>query len=377
MKRKASVRVAAGAIVAAGAVALSACQAPEEVQSGSERVTVEMTRTVTVTADNRDLPEKFDHYVALGDSYASMGTKSGDSYGPAFCARSKDNYPNQVAELYPGINKTRGFTDATCQGATTQDVLEVRKVGGRGKDISIDELAEPQAASLEPNNSSEESETATSTDETKSEEAKSEESQSSEETPENPEDLDPKTIAPEIEALQEDTDLVTLSIGGNDVNFGPWSRCVSGALEGKGDADCDEGLIDDTSKAVLELPKRLDAVYEEIHKRAPNATIITTGYMPLASLTDQCPATEALPEGTLNWAAGLTVTMNAVARDAAARHGALFVVPENADYHAICAPVEDRWTDPTGDKTDSYPAHPTAAGQKAMAEAIVDVLKAL
>ncbi|WJY66857.1 Lipase 2 precursor [Corynebacterium aquatimens] len=349
----------AGALLVATSLGLASCESAKDVASPPERVTVESTRTVTVTADNRDVPEKFSHYVALGDSYASMGTKSGDSYGPEFCARSKDNYPNQLADLYPGINKNRGFTDATCQGATTNDVINVRNVGDRGGDVDIDALADPQAASLEP----------------KTSDGKDEDKGRSESEDLN--DADPKTIAAEIEALQPDTDLITLSIGGNDVNFGPWSRCVAGALEGKGGDDCDEGLMDDTANAVMELPQRLDKVYEEIRKRAPNATIITTGYMPLASLTDQCPLTDKLPGGTLNWAAGLTVTMNAMARDAAARHGALFVVPDNAELHSLCAPTEERWTDPTGEKTDSYPAHPTRAGQKAMAEAIVEVLNAL
>ena len=64
-------------------------------------------------------------------------------------------------------------------------------------------------------------------------------------------------------------------------------------------------------------------------------------------------------------------------RDAAARNGTLYVLPANADFHSMCAPANERWTDPTGKETNSFPAHPTPAGQKAMAEAIADVLKKL
>ena len=337
---------AAPAIALSTMLALSGCSSEGE----SERVTIEVPTTVTVTANPTDLPSSYDLYVALGDSYAAMGSASGPFEGPEFCARSEDNYPHQLAELYPGINEKRGFIDASCQGATTEHLFNERH---------IDENLEPEEALDQEELNATTSESATNTSTT-------------------PTGTDrPGVLSPQIDALEPDTDLITLSIGGNDIHFGPWSRCVTGMLEGKGEADCDDGLYEDTARALMDLPARLDDIYRRIHEKAPDATIITTGYLPIASLRDECEATAGLPSGSLNWAAGLTVTMNAMVRDAAARNGALYVMPPNADFHSVCAPANERWTDPTGKETDSFPAHPTHAGQRAMAEAVAEVLSKL
>ena len=375
--RRTRLRAAAVPAVATSMLlALTGCGSEGE----SERVTVEVPTTVTVTADPKDLPDSFDLYVALGDSYAAMGSADGPFEGPEFCARSEDNYPHMLADLYPGINEKRGFIDATCQGATTEHIYNERDISDAldAEEAEAAEDAEETSASAAPSSTAPSSSqqtsataptstgstsTATSTEPSASENSGSEEN--------------PGVLAAQIDALEPDTDLITLSIGGNDISFGPWSRCITGMLENRGEDDCDDGLYDESARALLDLPSRLDDIYGRIHEKAPEATIITTGYMPIASLQDECEATADLPSGTLNWAAGLTVTMNAMVRDAAARNGTLYVLPANADFHSMCAPANERWTDPTGKETNSFPAHPTPAGQKAMAEAIADVLKKL
>nr|VDG61833.1 Lipase 1 precursor [Streptococcus thermophilus] len=360
------------AILAVIPLVLAGCS--ESGDAASERVTVEVPTTVTVTADPTDLPSSFTHYVALGDSYAAMGSASGPFIGPAFCARSEDNYPHELAKLYSGINAKRGFTDATCQGSTTDHILADRDI--TGADIPAPVLD----AEVKDTSTSTSTESATTTETSQTGTATSTSSAtatSSTTATEETTAAGTDTITAQIESLEPDTDLITLSIGGNDIHFGPWSRCITGMVEDRGEADCDEGLYDDTARALVDLPKRLDAIYAKINEKAPNATIITTGYMPLLSMEDDCERTADLPSGTLNWAAGLTVTMNAMVRDAAVRNGALFVMPPNADFHSVCAPAGERWTDLTGEETDSFAVHPTPAGQKAMADAIADVLAKL
>lgn len=345
------------------ALTLAGCHnnAPE---TAAERETIEVPTTVTVTADPTDLPSSFTHYVALGDSYAAMGSASGRFEGPDFCARSQDNYPHQLADMYSGINAKRGFTDATCQGATTKHILSDRDHAGE----DVPEQVQQAKRSATPGSTTENA--PASTRENPREAASTSGTLAAASTPATEQDV----IIKQIDALEPDTDLITLSVGGNDINFGPWSRCITGELNGRGEADCDPGLYDDTARALVDLPTRLDAIYAAIHDKAPDATIITTGYMPLLSLEDECERTADLPGGTLNWAAGLTMSMNALVRDAAARNGALFVTPSNAEFHSVCAPPDQRWTDLTGEETDSFPAHPTPAGQHAMAEAIADTL---
>ena len=363
--RRTRLRAAAVPAVAVSMLlALAGCGAEGE----SERVTVEVPTTVTVTADPKDLPSSYDLYVALGDSYAAMGSADGPFEGPEFCARSADNYPHQLAHLYSGINEKRGFIDATCQGATTEHIYNERDISD-----AIDAEEAEAAEDAEETSTQQTSATAPTSTQSTSTATSTAPSTGRNNGPEK----NPSVLAAQIDALEPDTDLITLSIGGNDISFGPWSRCITGMLEDRGEEDCDDGLYDESARALLDLPGRLDDIYRRIHEKAPEATIITTGYMPIASLQDECEATADLPSGTLNWAAGLTVTMNAMVRDAAERNGALYVLPANADFHSVCAPTNERWTDPTGKETNSFPAHPTPAGQKAMAEAVADVLKKL
>lgn len=371
-------RAAAVPAVAVSLVlALAGCGSDGE----SERVTVEVPTTVTVTADPKDLPSSYDLYVALGDSYAAMGSADGPFEGPEFCARSEDNYPHMLADLYPGINEKRGFIDATCQGSTTAHIYSERDISDAldaeeaeaAEDAEKDAEKDPESTAETTSRPTSSSQQTSATAPTSPSSASTEPSTSEDAGPEK----NPSVLAAQIDALEPDTDLITLSIGGNDLSFGPWSRCITGMLENRGEEDCDEGLYDESARALLDLPSRLDDIYRRIHEKAPDATIITTGYMPIASLRDECEATADLPSGTLNWAAGLTVTMNAMVRDAATRNGALYVLPANAEFHSVCAPANERWTDPTGEETNSFPAHPTPAGQKAMAEAIADVLKKL
>lgn len=86
-------------------------------------------------------------------------------------------------------------------------------------------------------------------------------------------------LADQLGALDADTDLVTLTIGGNDI---PWGATVALCLAAN-DATClgaigqVEGLIAAT------LPTTLDAAYTQVRAAAPNAHIVVTGYAHLFS----------------------------------------------------------------------------------------------
>lgn len=99
-------------------------------------------------------PVTYDHYVALGDSFAAMGSRSATTTGPFECFRSVDNYPSLVL----ADDRVTAGEDVTCSSAVTADIPG-------------------QAAALTP-----------------------------------------------------DTDLVTLSIGGNDIRFGEIAACFRRAL---------------------------------------------------------------------------------------------------------------------------------------------------
>ena len=275
-----------------------------------------------------------DRYVALGDSFAAFGPVDAPTSGPPACLRSTSNYPALVAEALGGPMAGGGpesaggdpgsrsgedmvFVDATCGGAQTTDLTRGQLAG----------------------------------------------------------------IPPQFDALTADTDLVTLSIGGNDIGFGAIAECVmttraDATAEGSastGAVDpgpCRERLAQTVTDALDALPKQLDLVYASIREHSPDARVVTTGYLPLVPADGGCAFVASMNPGDVTWTRDVTRQINEVVAEAAARAGADLAMPGQAQQHSGCAAPADRYTDFTGSETGSHPMHPTALGQAAMAEAV-------
>lgn len=249
-------------------------------------------------------PEKM-IYVALGDSYAAMGSVEAGTTGPEFCLRATDNYPSQVmTDERVGV-----AVDASCQGAQIPDLLQPR-VAGSG------------------------------------------------------------SLPPQVSTLDEDTDLVTLSIGGNDLGFGDIIGCVQRNLFSEPSVDCVAQLDAPVQERLSQLPAELERVYTAIAAATDGAQVITTGYLPILTDSQECPEVAGISAAERAWVAEITTQLNEVLGVAARNHDADFVLPEGFAEHSVCADPAQRWVDITGAQTGSYPMHPTAAGQAAMAKAV-------
>ena len=249
----------------------------------------------------------YNHYVALGDSFAAMSSKN-HLAGPPQCVRSVDNYPALVTED-PRITSAK---DVSCSSATLEHFSTAQFQG----------------------------------------------------------------VPAQYEALTEETDLITISIGGNDIYFGDIIDCVRSAHEaGQAERQCSETEGPAVYTALDKLPGKLTAMYAEIAALAPNARVITTGYLDLIpKKKDTCTPTAAFSDADFAWAVQVADEVNRVLKEAAEANGATYVLPEAADQHTGCANVDQRWTDFTGEDTNSFPMHPTLIGQKAMAQAVLDAL---
>lgn len=140
----------------------------------------------------------------------------------------------------------------------------------------------------------------------------------------------------QLAALDADTDLVTLTIGGNDIG---WSTAVTACIGGT-DAQCAGAAALAIGRITSQLPALLDTVYAQVAAAAPNAHIVVAGYPRLFSpeYGGYLAATPA-ELSTLNAAAD---TLDAVIADAAARAGFQFVdVRKRFDGHGVNAP--DAW----------------------------------
>jgi lysophospholipase L1-like esterase len=164
----------------------------------------------------------------------------------------------------------------------------------------------------------------------------------------------------QLDALDADTDLVTVTIGGNDIG---WSSAVTACLGGS-DVQCAGALAVATGTVSNVLPGLLDTVYDAVATDAPNARVLVTGYPRLFS-----PAYGAYlgaspaEQQAMNDGADL---LNRVIAREAARHGFGFVdVTKRFDGHGANSP--DAWLH---GPFDPAAFHPNAAGYEAYTAAV-------
>ncbi|WP_041295327.1 SGNH/GDSL hydrolase family protein [Isoptericola variabilis] len=164
----------------------------------------------------------------------------------------------------------------------------------------------------------------------------------------------------QLDAFDEETRLVTLSIGGNDTG---WSQAVTACLV-RDDASCTAALDTVTGRIATTLPLLLDRAYTQVRARAPRAEVIVTGYPRLFSPEHGAYGGASVEkQERLNAGADL---LNAVIAQAAAQHGFRFVdVTARFAGHGVNAP--EPWILPSG---DPGAFHPNAEGYRAYATAV-------
>ena len=321
-----------GPVSTIAALVASVCLAAAPVAAAQSTVEADGTIAVSSLGSSSVAPGSlgslaspaYADYVALGDSYAAFGDQSpSQSTGePAQCGRNLANYPH-ILDANPSVGD---LTDVSCGGA------------------QVPNLAGPQTLGTPP---------------------------------------DTVTAAPQFDALSADTDLVTLSIGGNDVGFGEIVGCLLAHTTPGGPAapiDCRTALgptVQTRIAATFGDGGTVDGVYDAIAGAAPGATVIATRYLPLMPDDDEdgCAITSAMGPANLDWAREIARDINDAVDEAATRNGHISVLPTSDIDRSGCASPADRWTDFTGGApTNSAPFHPTALGQAAMAEAIAAAL---
>ncbi len=250
-------------------------------------------------------------YVALGSSMAAgPGIAPRDTTAPLRAARSAANYPHLVAHRL-GLD----LVDVTYSGATTANVL-----------------TDPQHGA-----------------------------------------------PPQIDALDGSEALVTITIGGNDVGYVPLLTAAAlphavRALPLLGDRVRE--MVDPTARdrALVEVADALKKVGREARSRAPRARVVFVDYLTLLP-----PAGEdASPLSGVDAALGRRVaaTLERLTGEAADATGCDVVRASEASrtHHAWSA---DPWTTKPSRcglpiPGRPFPAHPTAAGMRAVADLVVD-----
>ncbi|PQP24835.1 SGNH/GDSL hydrolase family protein [Rhodococcus opacus] len=177
---------------------------------------------------------------------------------------------------------------------------------------------------------------------------------------------------PQIGALQPDTTLVTVSIGGNDI---AWSSLVEPCytfVPGL-DANCrsDATTARRMKDALTVLGPKVSATLAAITGKSPAATVLVVGHGGIFGDRGCWPYIPT-SDADAAFVVQFFVKMNDVLADAARRNGAYFVdVAAAAVGHDACAGSDRRWFEGLVPRSFTMPLHPTHEGLRAMASLVV------
>jgi lysophospholipase L1-like esterase len=248
-------------------------------------------------------------YVALGDSYTAGPLIPNQSLNPLGCLRSDHNYPHLVQ---PSLT-TASLSDASCSGATTDDMFNAQST----------------------------------------------------EIGSNP---------PQLDALTSDTRVVTLGIGGNDIGFSdvvincarlnPFDPCKD---------DYVHGSTDDISNRIAATAPKVDAVIAAIHSRAPGAKMHVVGYPVIlpASGAGCWPTVPILPTD-VSYLRAKEIELNGMLAARAAADGAFYDDTYTSSVgHDVCRGTGTRWVEGLVPTSLAAPVHPNALGMQNTARVVL------
>jgi lysophospholipase L1-like esterase len=141
-----------------------------------------------------------------------------------------------------------------------------------------------------------------------------------------------KVNSTQLKFLTADTDLVTITIGGNDIGFGKvMQTCTMSSA-----AACASAVTKAETTALTKLPAMLDTTYAGIKAKSPNAMVVVLGYPELYSNTAKaCGFVAPASQTKLNEAGKV---LNSVIEAEAAKFGFEYGDPTAAfTGHELCS----------------------------------------
>ncbi len=175
----------------------------------------------------------------------------------------------------------------------------------------------------------------------------------------------------QIEWVAPDTDVVTLTVGGNDVGFG---RVVGACLSG---ADPCSRLDGEVDARIIALKERLAVLNREIRRRVPEARLLVVGYPhliadPTLVELDRCrelggtSPEQRISQEEVEWLREKGDALNVAMRESARAAGARYVDSARSFAgHEACTAVP--WVAGFAEADVGASFHPNAAGHQALA----------
>ncbi|SFS85908.1 SGNH/GDSL hydrolase family protein [Saccharopolyspora flava] len=185
-------------------------------------------------------------------------------------------------------------------------------------------------------------------------------------------------LPPQYDALSPSTDLVTVTIGGNDVSLVQAAvSCLNALPEPVGSSCADRFTADggdELAERIDEFTPDLDAALDEIADRAPNAEIVVVGY------GTYLPPGGCYPKEPM-WARDADYIQSSVDRlsarlgERARAHGAKFVdLGPVSEGHDVCQAPDQKYFEGVVPTSWAAPLHPNGRGMTAFGNAVADAV---
>ncbi|WP_407559374.1 SGNH/GDSL hydrolase family protein [Mycobacterium paraintracellulare] len=250
-------------------------------------------------------------YVAMGDSYAAAPSVP-EPAPPLGCGKSTNDYPSVLARrLAPSE-----FTDVTCGGATTNDIVH-----------------------------------------------------QAEQTPAGP-------VPSQIDAVSSDTALITVSIGGADIGLWPIvMHCRASSPDAAPCTDQYRGGGDQLSARIDAQVPAWAAMIDALRAKAPNARIVIVGYGTYMRPGGCFPEQPILPQDGAYLQSKIDEIDDRQRQLAADKKIEYFDTRPLTIGHDVCAPPDDRYIEGYAVRHPALPLHPNASGEAAIGNALADYIR--
>nr|WP_307849822.1 SGNH/GDSL hydrolase family protein [Saccharopolyspora sp. HNM0986] len=184
-------------------------------------------------------------------------------------------------------------------------------------------------------------------------------------------------LPPQFDALEETTDLVTLTIGGNDAQLVQAAVSCLNALPEPVGISCADRFTEHGD----ELAERIDAVTDDfaaaldgIAQRAPDAEVVVAGYGTYIR-PGGCHPKEPIWARDADYLQSSVDKMNAMLAEQASAHGAEFVdTAAVSEGHDVCAAPDEKYLEGVLPTSVAAPLHPNARGMAAFGDAVADAV---
>ncbi|WP_041833503.1 SGNH/GDSL hydrolase family protein [Actinoplanes sp. N902-109] len=171
---------------------------------------------------------------------------------------------------------------------------------------------------------------------------------------------------PQVNAVTSSTDVVTVTIGGNDVNY--LGSLGAYTCQGDGGSNCagvDRTAIDQTFSA---LPGRIEDVVNAVHSAAPNAHVYLVTYFTILPDSGAC-AGVPLTADQLSYERSIASRLASVTATAASATNATLVDLAGASHgHDACS--SDPWVETGHPAAGRSQYHPNVTGMRSAAAVV-------